>query len=245
MCKTPDGGPRSGWQGWLEIPQRIPSPPTGPWIDLTHSFSSQVPRAPLFPEPQFSHFAKMPEADFNISELKTVVHMGTHVDAPRHFYEDGPGMDQIPVERLTGEGVAIKIEKPLFGEIGPEDLEAARPHIQQGDIVAICMGWAGKWGKPEWTKHPHLSVNSAKWLIDKKVKLVAIDTMTPECSDEAPAPNDGFPIHCELLKHGVLISEQVANLEGVAGKRLEFMFCPMRLTECDGSPARVLARQIA
>jgi arylformamidase len=36
--------------------------------------------------------------------METIVHMGTHVDAPRHFYADGPGMDEIPLERMMGEG---------------------------------------------------------------------------------------------------------------------------------------------
>lgn len=245
LCEAPADGPRTGWQGWLDVPIGSVSRPAGQWIDLTHSFSANVPRAPLFPAPSVDFFAKMPEADFNISHLETVVHVGTHVDAPRHFYSDGPGMDQVPLERLTGEGVAVRINKPLFGAIEAEDLEAVSPEIRQGDIVAICMGWSKHWGKAEWSRHPHLSIDAAKWLIDRQIKLVAIDTMTPDMADEKREDDHDFPIHCELLKYGVLIAEQVANLEAVAGSRMEFMFCPMRIVDCDGAPARVLARKIS
>jgi hypothetical protein len=45
--------------------------------------------------------------------METIVHMGTHVDAPKHFYDDGPGVDEIPLERMTGEGssFASKIDE--------------------------------------------------------------------------------------------------------------------------------------
>jgi kynurenine formamidase len=34
-----------------------------------------------------------------------VVHTGTHVDAPCHFFSDGPSMEQVPLERWNGPGV--------------------------------------------------------------------------------------------------------------------------------------------
>jgi kynurenine formamidase len=45
-----------------------------------------------------------------------------------------------------------------------------------------------------------------------------------------------------LLKEGVLISEQIANLHKLEGRRVEFLFCPLSIEGCDGAPARVLAR---
>jgi kynurenine formamidase len=33
-----------------------------------------------------------------------VVHVGTHVDSPRHFFNDGPAFREIPVTRLSGLG---------------------------------------------------------------------------------------------------------------------------------------------
>ena len=187
----------------------------------------------------------MPEKPLNVSRLETVVHVGTHVDAPRHFYADGPGMDGVPLDRLMGEGVVASIDKPLFGAIGVEDLEAVEPRIEAGDILAICTGWSARWGKPDWNRHPHLSVKAAKWCVAKKLKLVAVDTATPDLAYDRRDGDFGFPVHCELLKHGVLIAEQLANLEALAGTRVEFLFCPIPIADCDGAPARVLARAVA
>ena len=47
-----------------------------------------------------------------------------------------------------------------------------------------------------------------------------------------------------MLRDGVLVSEQVANLGPLAGRRVEFMFCPLNIEDGDGAPARVLARPL-
>ncbi len=245
MREAPGDGARIGWAGWLEAPDFSASQPVGQWIDLTHRFSSEVPRSALFPPPSLQLFAKMPEAPLNISQLETIVHVGTHVDAPRHFYSDGPGMDQVPLDRLIGEGVAARIEKPPFGSINAHDLDAVSPKVKEGDILAICTGWSTHWGKPDWNRHPHFSMDAVKWLIANKIKLVAVDTVTPDLAFDRREGKFEFPVHCELLKHGVLIAEQVANLEVLAGRRVEFIFCPIPIADCDGAPARVLVRPIA
>ncbi|MDX1401283.1 MAG: cyclase family protein [Kiloniellales bacterium] len=245
MCEAPSKGARTGWAGWLDAPSRPASRPNGPWVDLTYSFSRDVPRSALFPPPSLSYFAKMPDKPLNISRLETVVHVGTHVDAPRHFYSDGPGMDNVPLDRMMGEGVVAKITKPPFGAIEARDLEAVDPQIEEGDILALCTGWSKHWGKPDWNRHPHLSMDAAEWCVEKRIKLVAVDTATPDLAYDRRSGDFGFPIHCELLKHGILIAEQLANLESLAGERVEFMFCPIPLADCDGAPARVLARSVA
>ena len=57
-------------------------------------------------------------------------------------------MDEIPLERM---GVVIRLEKAVNEEIGVDDLAAAKPKIEPGDIVAIDTGWSGRWRTPEWT----------------------------------------------------------------------------------------------
>jgi len=244
MCEAPSNGARTGWMGWPEAISRQPSRPKGPWVDLTHSFSRDVPRSALFPPPSLSYFAQMPRKPLNISQLETVVHVGTHVDAPCHFYSDGPGMDGVPLDRLMGEGVVAMIDKPLFGAIEVGDLEGVHPPIQEGDILAIYTGWVSHWGTPEWNRHPYLSMEAANWCVDKKIKLLAVDTATPDLAYDRREADFGFPVHCELLRHGVLIAEQLANLETLAGERVEFMFCPIPIADCDGAPARVLGRPV-
>src|SRR5262249_47316615 len=66
------------------------------WIDLTWPLSPTVPRLASFPPPRIERIASIPEQPLNVSELSMVVHVGTHVDSPRHFFNDGPALEQVP-----------------------------------------------------------------------------------------------------------------------------------------------------
>ena len=245
MCDSETGKAGAGWRGWMALPARRPHVALGDWVDLTWPLSVTVPRIASFPPPRLERIAAIPDKPLNITELHMVVHMGTHVDSPRHFYTDGPAFQDIPLVRLIGPGVVWRINKPLYGIIEPEDLERMQPALEAGDILAIDTGAADRVGSADFGRHASLSVAAAEWLVAQELKLVAVDMPTPDVAiDKRPA---GFiwPVHRTLLRDGVLIAEMVTNLRSLAGRRAEFMFCALNITDCDGAPARVLARPIA
>ena len=232
----------AGWRGWKPPAGDPPRAPGGEWIDLTWPLSPTVPRLASFPPPRIERFASIPERPFNVTELSTVVHMGTHVDSPRHFFRDGPALDEVPLERLVGSGVVWRVDEPLEGLIGPEDLERMTPRAEPGDIVVLDTGLARHAGTSDYDRHAALSVAAAEWLVDRQVKLVAVDMPTPELPLHARPPDFDWPVHHTLLRDGVLIAEQVTNAGALAGKRAEFLFLPLNIVGSDGAPARVVGR---
>jgi kynurenine formamidase len=187
----------------------------------------------------------MPADPFNLSRLELIVHSGTHVDAPRHFVADGPAMEEVPLERLLGRGVVIGLDQQPDGVIEPADLEAADPQVEPGDIVAIACGWDRRWRTADWERHPSLSPAAARWLVERRVKLVALDVATPDLPLARRPPEFDFPVHRTLLGNGVLIAESVANLGALAGSRVELCFGALPVAKSDGAPARALGRRIA
>jgi len=245
MCDSEHSKPGSGWRGWMALPPPRACVPAGDWIDLAWPLSTTVPRIASFPPPRIERIASIPERPLNITELQMVVHTGTHVDSPRHFYDDGPAFQDIPLERLMGRGVVWRMELPPYGLIEPADFERMRPELAPGDILALDTGAAARVGTPDYDRHASLSVAAAQWLVERKLKLLAVDMPTPDVALERRPPGFIWPVHRALLRDGVLIAEQVTNLAALCGKRAEFMFCPLNIADCDGAPARVLARAIA
>jgi arylformamidase len=245
MCDSGLGSPAERWRGWPSLPPAAAGEPAGDWTDLSWSLSPEAPRLAVFPAPRVERIMAMPEQPLNVSELHTVVHIGTHVDSPRHFVIDGPAFEEIPLDRLIGRGVVWRIEKPPLGVIEPADLEAARPQLEPGDILAVDTGAQARFGTEAYDRHPSLSVEAARWLLEQRVKLIAVDVPTPEVALPARSADFDYPVHRLVLGSGVLIAEQVTNLGSLAGGSVEFMFCPISIVGSDGAPARVLARRIS
>jgi arylformamidase len=189
VCDSPAKSGYRGWRGWSPLPATRIDTARGDWVDLTYPLSPDVPRVASFAAPTFTRIAEMPAQPLNVTRMDTIVHMGTHLDAPRHFFLDGPSMEAIPLERMMGRGVVLHIEKAAYGVIEPADLEHASNRVEAGDIVAIDTGWGSKWGTREWDQQPCLSVAAARWLLDRRVKLLAVDTPTPDLPLDRRAPD--------------------------------------------------------
>ena len=172
-------------------------------------------------------------------------HTGTHMDAPSHFVQGAPAVDEIEPGRLVSEAVMISLQKGAGEEIYPEELKNA--DIRSGDTVIVHTGWekkirsaAGR--KNERTvleylsKNPGISESAAQYLARKKINALAIDGPSIDAG-----ANLKFPAHRILLGAGILAVENLCNLQAVKKDRFTIAICPLRLAGASGSPVRALA----
>ena len=244
MCESIDRAPGTGWHGWPTSGAVRPTTPSGDWIDLTWPLTPSVPRLSTFPPPRIERIRSIPDDPLNVTELSMVVHVGTHVDSPRHFFSDGPALEDVPLSRLMGPGVVWRLDKPLDGTIEREELEQMRPRLNPGDMLVLDTGIAEHVGMPGYDRHASLSAAAAEWLVEKEIKLLAVDMATPELPLHRRPEEFDFPVHRALLGNGVLIAEQVTNVRTLAGRRAEFLFLGLNIVDGDGAPARVIGRPV-
>jgi kynurenine formamidase len=204
-----------------------------------------MPVASIFPKPAFGKLRSLPDDPFNVTDIHMVAHAGTHVDAPLHYFAEGPDMASIPPERLCGPGLVWRIGAAPNQVIGPDDLERCRPLLEPGDILAVDTGWAARFGTPEYDNHPSFSAEAAAWMVERKVKLLACDFATPDLVYHLREPGFDWPVHRQLLANGVLICEHLTGHAALAGERVEFVFGALPIAGGDGAPARVAARRVA
>jgi arylformamidase len=109
-------------------------------------------------------------------------------------------------------------------------------------MVCLHSGWDSKYADPsKYSQHPYLSLDLAHALVDLQVRMLAVDTPSPDMPDGARPANFNWPVHRVLMQGGVLIAEQVARLDLVRGKRFRLLALPIPLAKSDGAPARVVA----
>ena len=217
---------------------------TGEWIDLTQPFDETVPHSAALPAPEFEGIHDVAEDGVNAQWLGTPTHVGTHVDAPRHMVEGGATIDELPLSRFTGPGVVLDVAREEPEPITVAELDAADGEIQPGDVLLVRTGWGDRYGEDGYQRYPWLADGVGEWLLDREIRLLAVDTPSPDRPREMrPADWDAYPVHRALLPAGVLIAEHLSIPAALSGARIDVFGFPLRLRGGDGAPARFVARR--
>lgn len=170
----------------------------------------------------------------NLSTLHLSAHAGTHVDAPRHFFDDAAGADALPLELLFGR--ARVIEVTTRKSIGPDDLSGM--DLSEDIRLLIKTHNSRLWASSEFHRD-YIAINEAgaRYLVDRGVKVLGVDYLSVE---EFRKP--GAPAHRVLLGGGTIVIEGL-NLRDVEPGAYEMFCLPLRVVGADGAPARVVLRQ--
>ncbi|GGM69437.1 cyclase [Thermogymnomonas acidicola] len=178
---------------------------------------------------------------YAIERISAMTHTGTHIDAPYHFIDGGATVDAIPVERLVSRGFCIR--PGVRGEeISRADLERVWDRRFRGSAILIDTGWSRRraFTKEFLYGFPGLSEDAADFLLSQEVGMVGIDTLGIE-----PYSHHGFEVHKRLLSAGVVIIEDMANLDALeAGREYTVVALPLKLRGASGSMARVIAMEV-
>ncbi|MEF3275513.1 MAG: cyclase family protein [Chloroflexus sp.] len=201
--------------------------------DLTRPIQTGMPVYPGDPVVTITPLVNPP---WQISAVHLGSHTGTHLDAPRHRFADGMGIDAIPLERLIGPGLVIDARGyPANAPIEPTVLTGY--DLRAGMMVVIRTGWEVYWGSADYVRHPYLSATLAYELVQRGVTLVGIDALN---IDSTVHGDDAG--HVTLLGHNVLIVENLCNLAVLnCGECYTFAFLPLPFVAADGAPVRALA----
>ncbi|MBS3908146.1 MAG: cyclase family protein [Actinobacteria bacterium] len=169
-------------------------------------------------------------ASSDVSVIRMGSHTGTHVDAPAHFLQGAPTVEQLPLDVLVGEAVVIEVKSEQ--SITPQELKAAGI---VGETRVLCKTRnSALWESPEFTADfVYFTPEAAEYLAESGVRLVGIDYLS------VGAYHQGIGVHRAFLKSGIVIVEGL-DLSGVEVGRYEIMCLPLKIIGADGAPARVL-----
>jgi len=209
-------------------------------IDLTLTVSDKIPTFPGSPQPSFIPWENVKEDGYNLELLFLSTHTGTHMDAPFHFLEKGAKIHEISLKKLVSEAVLIKSKKKggeSITKIDIQKFEKKHGKITGFSSVIFYTGWQRNLQKKYYfEKNPGLSVSAAKYLASKKINLVGIDSPSIDLGKDSK-----FSVHQIFAKKGILIVENLANLEKIKSSKFHLVVLPLKLKNATGSPVRASA----
>ena len=235
---------------------------SGTWIDLSYPFDENTIYWPT-DEQGFqldTVFVGITEQDYYYSSYRfsAAEHGGTHLDAPVHFAQGQPTVDQIPLEKLIGPAVVIDVSEKALADpdflVGVEDMEQWEE--QQGEIpddviLLLRTGYGQFWPDrhrylgteavgPEAVSQLHfpgLDPVAAQWLIDhRKIKAIGIGTPSLDYGQ-----SQLFESHRILFSHGIPAFENVARLDELPLLGSFVVALPMYIKGGSGGPLRIAA----
>ena len=208
-------------------------------IDLSLTISESIPTFPGSPKPQFISWSNIKDDGYNLELLFLSSHTGTHLDAPYHFAKNGLKIHEIPLDRLTGKGILIKLKKSKNSSITKSDItsyEKKNGKIPNYSSVFFYTEWQKNLKKNNYfTENPGLDSSSAKYLASKKINLVGIDSPSIDLGTD-----ETFAVHHILSKNNILIVENSANMNKIQSKEFHFTILPLKLKNATGSPVRAV-----
>lgn len=226
--------------------------------DLSLPFNRDMPTYYFYKnvfDPPFFTIVSHPKIsspdDGFVTHVSFVTHTGTHVDAPRHFREDGMFLHELAPECWLGEGPVLAIPKGELEEITAADLDATGMEVRPGDLVAINTGWHHGYAGPATDaaaaqryleRAPGLCRESAQWLVDHEVRTVLIDTPALDCCTHMPYGDGTVQSHKVLFSKNIPGVEMLGgDLDAVTGRRCLISCAPVKYEGGDAFPLRALA----
>jgi arylformamidase len=205
-------------------------------IDVSVLLRPGVPTYPGNPPFEIQPVKRIAEgASSNVSRLILGTHTGTHVDAPRHFFDDRPGVEGLQLDLLIGRTRVVDL--PCRG--GITEAHLAEAGLQEDLRVLLRTPNSALWNSQEGfhEDYTYLTEGGARYLVDQGVKVVGVDYLSVEQFHKA-----GAPAHHALLGANVVIIEGL-NLSDAEAGRYEMYCLPLRIDGADGAPARVVLKR--
>jgi arylformamidase len=170
----------------------------------------------------------------NVSTLHMSAHAGTHVDAPRHFFENAPAAESLPLEMLLGRTRVAEMRSRR----GIDADELATLDLSEDIRVLFKTANSRYWGTAEFqAQYVGVTEMGAKYLVDHGIKVVGVDYLSVEVFKQP-----GAPAHHALLGAGVIVIEGL-NLRAVEPGIYDMLCLPLSVVGSDGAPARVVLRR--
>lgn len=205
------------------------------YIDISRTLNNEIAVWP-----GDTHFSLSPILErglghsVNLTTIRTSAHTGSHVDAPRHFIDDGEVIEVLKLQPYWGQAQVVTVDK-VDGPLIPQDLASYDLGVTERLLVHSPASELDPRTFPSEFVYP--SAELAHYLGQRGVILYGSDT--PSMDREDSKTLDG---HRALYRNNIAILEWL-DLSGVADGLYELSALPLKIAHGDGSPVRAVLRR--
>ncbi|MBN2102609.1 cyclase family protein [bacterium] len=168
-----------------------------------------------------------------LSTIKMSVHSGTHVDAPKHFLQDGQSVDTLDPDTLVGPAQVVDMRG--YSAITDSVLSKSNIRSDMERILFLTDNTERQILHASRFIRDFVAVDEsgARWLKRAGIRLAGIDALSV-----APFGNSEFT-HRILLGAHIIVVEGL-DMAGIQPGVYQLIVLPLKIKDCDGAPARAI-----
>ena len=182
----------------------------------------------------------------NDSSISSTVHIGTHLDMPYHFFEDGQTIEDFNIDYF-------RFEKILFIDIKPQGLIINQELIslleikenkKEYDILIVKTGichrrdtegfWASNYGF-----HPDIAEYLGKNF--PNIRVIGFDSISISSFENRMLGRESHKAFLNPSKPILLLEDMDLTNLNKDSKLERLDIVPLRIAKCDGLPCTILA----
>ncbi|WP_298832226.1 arylformamidase [uncultured Planococcus sp.] len=198
-------------------------------IDISMELSGGTPEWPG--DLPFSYelsVTKEQSGSVNVGKLQSSTHIGTHVDAPFHYDDQGIQIHELPLDIYLSKAQVVDVSGS--DKVSAADLGALEEGVTT--VLLKTMSWTDRSTFPE--KWPVFEESIAEWMAASGVRLLGVDVPSVD-----PETSKDLPMHQAMNRHQRFILEGIV-LDDVAEGVYQLAALPLKIKGAEGSPVRAI-----
>ena len=218
------------------------------YVLLSHTIDENTPLYGNTPVPRILSHSRISEGDSsNTSILSIHNHTGTHIDAPKHFIDEGKAISEYTLDELVfNNPIIVDCPKDDASLITPDDLQHASHMLQNSDCLLLRTGFGRFRGEERyWTHNPGIAPETILWIRREypNIRCIGIDSISISSFQHRiigrKAHKAAFIDQMDMGEPLFLIED--LNLDATSDRIIEMIILPWQIGGLDGAPCHVLA----
>jgi arylformamidase len=174
-------------------------------------------------------WSKEQSGSVNVGQITTSTHIGTHIDAPFHFDNEGLKVHELSLENYLLKAVVVDVSGKR--EVSKDLLDG----LEIGSAKAVLFrtnAWKDRSVFPE--EIPLFNTDIVEWMVQNDLVLFGVDLPSVDA-----ITSKELPMHHALGTAGRFILEGIV-LEAIQEGIYKLIALPLKIEGADGSPVRAV-----
>ena len=170
--------------------------------------------------------------EFQIGTIELCSNTGTYIDSPFHRFDGGDDLADLTLGQFADLDALV-----IHADGRAIDADAFERHDVRGRAVLVHTGWDAHWRTDQYfTGHPFLTKAAAEHLRDHGARLVGIDSLNIDDTDDGHRP-----VHTALLGADIPVVEHLRGLDQLPDAGFRFTAAPPKIRGIGTFPVRAFA----